>query len=81
MQPCHFLAPLWPLRFFKERLSVHLSRFCEVRYCIVRHVGFLLGEGRPPGYPKARTETIEQVIALVQRPLPNANALARCSLG
>lgn len=24
---------------FKERLFVHLSRFCEVRYCIVRHVG------------------------------------------
>jgi hypothetical protein len=30
---------------FKERLFVHLSRFCEVRYCIVRHVGFLIGEG------------------------------------
>ena len=28
---------------FKERLFVHLSRFCEVRYCIVRHVGFLIG--------------------------------------
>jgi hypothetical protein len=22
---------------FKERLFVYLSRFCEVRYCIVRH--------------------------------------------
>jgi PAS domain S-box-containing protein len=61
---------------FKERLSVHLSRFCEVRYCIVRHVGFLIGEGRPAGDPKARPETVEQVIALVQRPLPDANALA-----
>ena len=30
---------------FKERLFVHLSRFCEIRYCIVRHVGFLIGEG------------------------------------
>ena len=29
---------------FKERLFVHLSRFCMVRYCIVRHVGFLLGQ-------------------------------------
>jgi hypothetical protein len=38
---------------FKERLSVHLARFCEVRYCIVRHVGFLIGEGRPAGDPKA----------------------------
>ena len=61
---------------FKERLFVHLSRFCEVRYCIVRHVGFLIGEGRPAGDPKVRPETIEQVIALFQRPLPDANALA-----
>jgi PAS domain S-box-containing protein len=60
---------------FKERLSVHLSRFCEVRYCIVRHVGFLIGEGRPAGDPQAKPETIEQVIRLVQRPVPDANAL------
>jgi PAS domain S-box-containing protein len=61
---------------FKERLFVHLSRFCEVRYCIVRHVGFLIGEGRPAGDPKAKPETIEQVITLLRRPLPDANALA-----
>ena len=61
---------------FKERLFVHLSRFCEVRYCIVRHVGFLIGEGRPAGDLKVRPETIEQVITLLQRPLPDANALA-----
>jgi hypothetical protein len=24
---------------------VYLSRFCEVRYCIARHVGFLVGLG------------------------------------
>jgi hypothetical protein len=36
---------------FKERLFVHLSRFCEVRYCIIRHVGFLIGQGRPAGDP------------------------------
>src|ERR1700730_16432883 len=28
---------------FKERLFVHLSRFCAVRYCIARHTGFLMG--------------------------------------
>jgi PAS domain S-box-containing protein len=61
---------------FKERLFAHLSRFCEVRYCIIRHVGFLIGEGRPAGDPKARPETIEQVITLLQRSLPDANALA-----
>jgi hypothetical protein len=62
---------------FKERLFVHLSRFCDVRYCIIRHVGFLLGQGRPAGDPKVKPETIEQVITLLQRPLPDANALAR----
>jgi tetratricopeptide (TPR) repeat protein len=36
-----------PLRsIFKERLIVHLSQFYEARYCIVRHVGFLVGLGR-----------------------------------
>src|SRR4029077_8814388 len=30
---------------FKERLFVYLSRFCEVRYCVTRHCGFLLGLG------------------------------------
>ena len=34
---------------FKERLFVYLSRFCEVRYCIARHVGFLAGLGYPAG--------------------------------
>ncbi len=61
---------------FKERLFVHLSRFCEVRYCIVRHVGFLIGEGWPAGDPKVRPQTIDQVIALLQRSLPDAHALA-----
>jgi PAS domain S-box-containing protein len=61
---------------FKERLFVHLSRFCAVRYCIVRHVGFLIGEGRPAGDRNVKPETIEQVITLLQRPLPDANALA-----
>ncbi len=38
---------------FKERLFVYLSRFCEVRYCITRHCGFLLGLGRAAGDPNA----------------------------
>jgi PAS domain S-box-containing protein len=60
---------------FKERLFVHLSRFCEVRYCIIRHVGFLIGEGRPAGDPKVKPETIEEVRTLLRRRLPGANAL------
>jgi signal transduction histidine kinase len=57
---------------FKERLFVWLSRFCPMRYCIVRHVGFLLGErhGRAAGDPNARPQTVHQVISLLRRPSP-----------
>ena len=55
---------------FKERLFVYLSRFCEVRYCITRHCGFLLGLGRAAGDPNAEAMTIHQVIRLLQRSLP-----------
>jgi signal transduction histidine kinase len=60
---------------FKERLFVHLSRFCEIRYCIVRHVGFLVGEGRPAGDAWAQPQTIDEVIALLSRPIPDAEGL------
>ena len=73
---------------FKERLFVHLSRFCEIRYCIVRHVGFLIGQGRPAGDADAEPETIDDVVELLRRPLPEGPALAtilerleRASLG
>jgi PAS domain S-box-containing protein len=55
---------------FKERLFVHLSRFCAVRYCIVRHVGFLVGQGRPAGDGSVEPETVDQAIALLRRPVP-----------
>ena len=60
---------------FKERLFVHLSRFCEIRYCIVRHVGFLIGHGWPAGDVDARPETVEQVIEMLRRPLPEGREL------
>jgi PAS domain S-box-containing protein len=60
---------------FKERLFVYLSRFCRVRYCIVRHVGFLIGKGCPAGDPDAVPETVEQVVALLRRPVPDSAAL------
>ncbi len=53
---------------FKERLLVHLSRFCRARYCIVRHAGFLVGLGRPAGDAEAAPESVEQVIELLSRP-------------
>jgi hypothetical protein len=61
---------------FKERLFVYLSRFCEVRYCITRHVGFLLGLGRSAGDPSAQAMTITQVVRLLQRPVPSEKATA-----
>jgi hypothetical protein len=54
---------------FKERLFVYLSRFCEVRYCITRHCGFLLGLGRSAGDPDAQAMTVAQVVRLLQRPI------------
>ena len=68
---------------FKERLFVYLSRFCPVRYCIARHVGFLIGLGRPSGDPNARTHSVEEVVELLRRPVlrgPELDArLAFCS--
>ena len=61
---------------FKERLFVHLSRFCEVRYCIVRHVGFLIGNGSPAGDPDCPPQTIDQVVALLSRQVPNETTFA-----
>lgn len=57
---------------FKERLFVWLSRFCPVRYCIVRHVGFLIGEGHghASGDRLAVPQTVEQVVELLRRPSP-----------
>ena len=50
---------------FKERLFVFLSRFCPVRYCIIRHCGFLVGLGWSAGDPSAPIQTIEQAIKLL----------------
>jgi hypothetical protein len=55
---------------FKERLFVHLSRFCEARYCIVRHAGFLTGNGRPSGDASVQPEHVDEVVALLRRPIP-----------
>ena len=60
---------------FKERLFVYLSRFCAVRYCIARHVGFLIGLGRPAGDKDARAESVADVVKLLRRPLPRGSEL------
>jgi PAS domain S-box-containing protein len=60
---------------FKERLFVHLSRFCAVRYCIARHVGFLVGLGRPAGDPTVRAQSVTDVVSLLRRPFPRGQEL------
>jgi PAS domain S-box-containing protein len=60
---------------FKERLFVHLSRFCAVRYCIARHTGFLIGLGRPAGDKHAQTASVVDVVKLLRRPLPRGPEL------
>jgi PAS domain S-box-containing protein len=68
---------------FKERLFVYLSRFCEIRYCIARHVGFLVGLGNPAGDASCLPQTVESVVPLLRRRLPREEdlipALATCS--
>ena len=55
---------------FKERLFVFLSRFCPVRYCIVRHCGFLVGYGHSSGDRTAGVQTIDQAVYLLKCPSP-----------
>jgi PAS domain S-box-containing protein len=60
---------------FKERLFVRLSRFCSVRYCIARHVGFLVGLGRPSADKGATAQSVVDVVKLLQRPFPRGDEL------
>jgi hypothetical protein len=55
---------------FKERLFVFLSRFCQIRYCIVRHCGFLVGYGHSAGDAASAPQTIEQALKLLKLPPP-----------
>jgi hypothetical protein len=55
---------------FKERLFVFLSRFCPVRYCVVRHCGFLAGYGHSSGDYAVRPQTLDQVARLLKTPAP-----------
>ena len=61
---------------FKERLFVYLSRFCEVRYCIGRHVGFLAGLGRAAGDAESPPQSVEEIVRLLRRPFPRGEDLA-----
>jgi PAS domain S-box-containing protein len=60
---------------FKERLFVYLSRFCRIRYCIARHLGFLVGLGRPAGDESCSPQTIPAVLPLLRRNVPHGKEL------
>lgn len=53
---------------FKERLLVYVSRFCEARYYVARHVGYLVGLGRPSGDRHAPIQPVADVVQLLKRP-------------
>jgi two-component sensor histidine kinase len=55
---------------FKERLFVYLSRFCEVRYCVVRHCAFLVGRGHSSGDPSVAVESVARAMRLLTTPPP-----------
>jgi hypothetical protein len=55
---------------FKERLFVFVSRFCPVRYCIIRHCGFLAGYGHSSGDASASPQSIDQVLKLLRAAPP-----------
>ena len=55
---------------FKERLFVYLSRFCQARYCIIRHCGFLVGYGHSSGDASVTAQTVDQAIKLLKSPAP-----------
>ncbi|WP_375270360.1 sensor histidine kinase [Sphingomonas sp.] len=69
---CRFAAeayldnPLPPL--FKERAFVRLSQAAGVRYCLVRHVSRLVGNGYPAGERDTPHQDRQAVVALLRRP-------------
>jgi signal transduction histidine kinase len=66
----YFDSPLPAL--FKERLFTYVSRFCRVPYCMARHCAFLLGCGHVSGHPEVDGITVEEAVALLRTPFPDA---------
>lgn len=59
---------------FKERLFTYVSRFCGAPYCMARHCGFLLGRGNVAGDPSEVPLPVDEVAAMLRRPLPDIDA-------
>jgi signal transduction histidine kinase len=66
----YFDSPLPAL--FKERLFTYVSRFCRVPYCMARHCAFLLGCGNVAGDPETQGISVDQAVALLRTPFPDA---------
>ena len=66
----YFDSPLPAL--FKERLFTYVSRFCRVPYCMARHCAFLLGCGHVSGDADADGISVEEAVALLRTPFPDA---------
>ncbi len=63
--------PGQPVAFSPEgEIVCLLIPFCEVRYCIARHLGFLVGLGRPAGDPQCLPQSIDEVLPLLRGDLP-----------
>ena len=62
-------------RNLKDRLFIYLSRFCEIRYCVARHIGFLVGSQSPLGEYNAAPQPVEAVLPLLRRTLPVAQEM------
>jgi PAS domain S-box-containing protein len=60
---------------FKERLFVVLSHFAASRYCVARHLAFLVGLGHASGDARARPLRVQQVVRLLQHTLPRGREL------
>ncbi len=60
---------------FKEKLFAYLSRFCDIPYCLARHCAFLLGRGHVAGDAACEPLAHEEVLQLVQQPLPTVAEL------
>ncbi len=52
----------------KEKIFVYLSKFCDEKYCITRHVGFMLGLGNCAGDSQAKNLTVSEVSDLLSTP-------------
>jgi len=66
----YFDSPLPAL--FKERLFTYVSRFCRVPYCMARHCAFLLGCGNVSGHPEVDGISVDEAVALLRTPFPDA---------